>query len=135
MIDALQDAQGMGGDAVSAGGAEIVSGKALQDFVGKPVGGGESKPQRVGIGNAGAVEVRRSELLFFSQGFDLGGSPVDNDLPNVQRAENGDIQEDVGKILVGDNRAIQADDEGLLAEARNVLQDSPQVSRFHVWAV
>ena len=51
---------------------------------------------------------------------------------NVQRAQDGDIEEDVGKVFIGDNRAIDADDEGLLAEARDVLQDAPQISRFHV---
>ena len=48
-----------------------------------------------------------------------------------------DVEQDVGKILVGDDRAIQREDEGLLAKARNVLQDAPQVGWFHfgLWPI
>jgi hypothetical protein len=51
--------------------------------------------------------------------------------PDVERAQHGDIQEDVGKILAGHDLAINADDEDLLAESRYVLQDFPQIGQFH----
>jgi len=70
-------------------------------------------------------------MLVFGQGFDLRGSAMDDDNPNIKRAEHCDIQEYVWEILVGDDRAINADDKGPLAKARDILQDAPQVSRFH----
>ena len=50
---------------------------------------------------------------------------------NVERTEHGDIQEDVGEVLVGDNGAVNADDERLLPELGDVLQDAAQVCEFH----
>ena len=101
------------------------------------IGGGESEFQRHGIGNAGAIQIGRYEVLLVGQRFDLRGGPMRDHDPDIERTEDRDIQEDVWKILVGDNRAIDADDERLLPEARDILQDAPQVSRFHflfVWS-
>lgn len=50
---------------------------------------------------------------------------------NIQRAKNVHIEEDVGEVFVGDDRAIDADDERLFAEARDVLENSAQISWFH----
>ncbi len=55
----------------------------------------------------------------------------DND-PDIERAQDCDIQKDVWEIFVSDDRAIDADNECLLPETRDVLQDAPQVSRFHI---
>src|SRR5205823_12833394 len=49
-----------------------------------------------------------------------------------QGAEDGDVEQDIGEVFVGDDRAVDADDEDLLAKARDVLEDAAQVSRFHV---
>ena len=46
--------------------------------------------------------------------------------------EDGDIEEEVGEVLIGHDRAIHGDDEGFFAEARDVLQDAPQVGGFHL---
>ena len=51
--------------------------------------------------------------------------------PDVQRAENGHVQQDIGEVLVRDDGAVDADDESFLAEARDVLENAAQVSRFH----
>ena len=70
--------------------------------------------------------------LLGGQGLDLGGGAVDEHDADVQRAQHGDVHQDVGEVLVGDDGAVHADDERLLAELRDVLQDAPQVSQFHV---
>ena len=51
---------------------------------------------------------------------------------NVERAQDGDVEEDIGEVLVGDNGAVDADDERLFAKTRDVLKYAAQVSRFHV---
>jgi hypothetical protein len=79
-----------------------------------------------------AVEIGRGDFLFLGQRFDLRRRPVNEHHANVQRTEHRDVEQDVGKVFVGDDGAIQREDEGLLAESRNVLQDAPQVSWFHV---
>ena len=54
---------GMGDDGVGAGGAQVVGGKALEDFVREAVGGRERELERRGVGDAGAVEVRGRDAL------------------------------------------------------------------------
>ena len=70
--------------------------------------------------------------LFVGQRLDLRGGAVDEHHADVQRAQHRDVHQDVGEVLVGDDRAVHADDERLLAELRDVLQDAPQVGQFHV---
>lgn len=43
VVDAAEDAEGMGDDGVGGGGADVVGGEALEDFVGETVGGGEGE--------------------------------------------------------------------------------------------
>ena len=57
----------MGDDGVGAGGAQIVGRKAFEDFVGQAVGGGQRQLQRLGIGDAAAVQVGRRDVLFLGQ--------------------------------------------------------------------
>ena len=131
MVHAVNDAEGMGDEGVAGGGAKVNGAQALQDFVGQPVGGGEGEFERGGVGNAGAVEIGRLDILLGGQGADLGGGTVDQGDADVERAQHGEVEQDVGKILAGDDPAIHADDENLFAEARYVLQDFPQIGRFH----
>src|SRR5262245_19293363 len=52
--------------------------------------------------------------------------------PDTQRPEQGDIQQQRREVLVGDDAAINRQNEDLLAELRNVLQDATQIREFHV---
>ena len=132
MVDALNNAQRMRDDGVGAGGAQIVGGKAFENFVRQPVGRGERELQR----SASVMPVpSRSEglnFLFFGQRFDLRRRAMHEHDADVQRAQHGDIEQNVGEVFVGDDRAIDADDECLFPKARDVLQDAPQVSGFHL---
>ena len=46
-------------------------------------------------------------------------------------AEHREIEQDVGKLLFGDKRAIERQHEHLFAKARDVLQDAAEISWFH----
>jgi hypothetical protein len=121
----------MRNDGVGAGGAKIVGGKPFENFVRQPVRGGERKLERGRIGDARAVEIGGRDFLFLSQRLDLRRRAVNQHHADVQRAQHGDVEQDVGEVLVGDDGAVEREDEGLFAEARNVLQDAPQVGWFH----
>ena len=42
-----------------------------------------------------------------------------------------DVEQQRGEVVVGDDVAVDREDERLLAELRDVLQDAPQVGQFH----
>jgi hypothetical protein len=78
-----------------------------------------------------SVEVRSGDTLLCRERLDLGGRAVDEHHADVQRAQDGDVEQQVGEVFVGDDRAIEREHEDFFAEARNVLQDAPQVGGFH----
>jgi len=43
---------------------------------------------------------------------------VDERDADVQRAEDSDVEQDIGEVFVGDDGAVNADDEDFFAEAR-----------------
>ena len=110
---------------------EVVRGEAFEDFVREAVRGGEGELERRRVGEAGAVEVRGRDAALGPERLDLRRCAVDDDDADVQRAQDSDVEQEVGEVLVGDDRAIHGDDEGLLAEARDVLEDAPKVGGFH----
>jgi hypothetical protein len=110
---------------------EVVGDQAFQDFMRQPVGGGQRQLQRGFVGDAGAVEIGRLDVLFAGQRADLRPRPMRQDHPDIERAQHGHIQQDIGKILARHDPAINADDEDLLAEPGYVLQDFPQIGQFH----
>ena len=131
VIHAADDAHRMRDDDVRAGGAEIVGRKSFEDFVRKPVRGVERELERGRVRDARAVKIRRFHILLFAERFDLRRRAVDEHDANVQRAQHRDVEQQRGEIFVSDDRAVNREDERLLAELRNVLQDAPQVGQFH----
>jgi hypothetical protein len=131
MVHSLDDAEGMGDDRVGAGGAKIVGGKAFENFVRETIGRSERDLQCAGIGDARAIEIGGLELAFIGQRFNLRGSAVDEDDADVERAEDGDIEEKIRKVFAGDNGSVHAEDENFFAELRDVLEDAPEVGQFH----
>ena len=131
MIHSLDDAHRMGNDDVGAGGPEVVGGKALENFVRQPVRGGERKLKGVGVGHARAIQVGSGDFLSVGQQLDLRRRAVNEHHADVQRPQHGHVQQQRGKVFIGDDGAVNREDEGLLAELRNVLQDAPQVGQFH----
>ena len=53
------------------------------------------------------------------------------DNADIERAQYRHIQKNVGKVLVGNNSPIHADDEYLFSELRDVLEDPAEISEFH----
>ena len=88
--------------------------------------------ERGRVRDAGAVEVGGLNFLLVSQRLDLRGRAVNKHDADVQRPQHRHVQQQRGEVFVGDDRAVNREDEGLFAELRNVLQDAPQVGQFHV---
>lgn len=132
LVDPLKDADGMGDDGVGAGGAQVLGGEPLEYFVAQAVGGLEGQMERWGVGDADPLGVGRGDAKLLAKLPDLRAGAVDQHHLDVQRPEDRDVGQDVAKILLGDDRAIDADDEDALPEARDVLEDSPEVGQFHV---
>jgi len=81
--------------------------------------------------DTGAVEIGRLDVPLFAERFDLRGGAVHEHHANVQRAQHGDIEEDVAEIFIGDDGAIDFNNEGFFPELRDVLQNAAQVGQFH----
>jgi hypothetical protein len=133
VIDAAEDADGMGDDRVGGSGADIVGGETFEDFVGEAIGGGEGEFEGEFVGDAGAIEIGGGDAGFVGELADHGGGAVDEDDADVEGAENGDIEEDVGEILIGDDGGVDAEDEATFAEAGDVTENAAEVGRFHEW--
>jgi len=125
MIHALNDAERMRDDDVGANRAEIVGRKTFQDFVREPVRGGERELERDFVRDARAVEVGGFDVLFVGEQFNLRGRAVNEHHADVQRAQHRHVQQERREVLVRDDRAVNGENERLLAELRNVLQDAP----------
>ena len=121
----------VGDEGVGAGGAQVNRREAFQDLVRQAVGGGQRELERGFIGDARAVEIGRCDALLGGQRPDLRRGAVHEHDADAQRAQHGNVHQDIGEVLVGDDRAVHVNDERLLAELRDVLQDAPQVGQFH----
>lgn len=121
VIDTIKDPQGVGDDRVGGHGTKIVCREAFQDLMGETVGSGERELERVAIRDAGALEIAGSDVLLLGEGLDLRSGAVDDDHADIQGAEDRDVLEEARKDLVHHHGCVDAQDEGLLSEARNVL--------------
>ncbi len=66
------------------------------------------------------VGIAQRNARFLRQFPQLVRRAVDQDEPDAQRAQDSEIGEDVGEIIVGDDRAIERDHERLFPETGNV---------------
>jgi len=57
---------------------------------------------------------------------------MDQNDPNIERTEHGDIQQDIRKIFIGNDAAINAENESFLTKLRDVTENAPEVGEFHV---
>ena len=55
------------------------------------------------------------------------GGPVDQRDADAQAAQQGDVEEEVGEVVVLDDRAVDGDDEDPVAEPGHVAQDLAEV--------
>ena len=127
VVDAMDDSQRMRNDGVCARGAEVVGRKAFQDLVRETVRGVNGQLQCRGIGHAGAIQVGGLDILLFGESLNLLGRAVHQHHADVQGTQHGDVQEDVGEVLVRDDDSIHCNNECLFAELRDVLKNPAQV--------
>ena len=113
--------------AFGAGAAEVVGRKAFQNLVGETVRGVHGQLQGRGIGHAGAIEVGRLDTLLLGESLNLRRRPVHEHHADVQGTQHGDVQEDVGEVLVRDDDSIHGNNECLFPELRDVLKNPAQV--------
>ena len=52
---------------------------------------------------------------------------MDDDDADVEGAEDGEVEEDVGEVFVGDDASVYGENEGFFAELRDVLEDFAEV--------
>src|SRR5262249_28375506 len=109
VIDAVQDAGRGGGQGVAVSAAPVVERQALQQFVRDPRGGGQGELQRGRVGDASAVEVGRALVGHLGQALDLVGGAVDENDVDVQRAQQGDVQEEIAEVSFLDDGPVQGD--------------------------
>jgi hypothetical protein len=70
-------------------------------------------------------------MLPLGEGLNLFGCAVHDYYSDVQRTQQGDIEENIREVLVYNNACIHGDNERLLAELRNVLKNPAQVCELH----
>jgi hypothetical protein len=70
-------------------------------------------------------------MLLLGEHLNLFGSSVHHHHSDVQGTQEGDIEENVGEVLVCDDTSIHCDNERLFAELRDVLEDCTQVCELH----
>ena len=132
VIGAVDDAARVRRHGVGRDAAQAVGGEALEDLVRQPVGRRKRQVQRGGVHRLGAVEVGRLDAALQRHRRDLASSAVHQRHADIQRAQDGEIEQEVREILVADNRAIDADDKNPVPKLRNILENSPEISRLHV---
>ena len=81
--------------------------------------------------DATAASHARLDAQLGGENFDLRGCAVNDHHANVERAQDGDIEENVGEVFVGNDPTVDREDEGLLPKAWDVLKDAPEISQFH----
>ena len=121
MVNAFDDAERDGLNAVRVGGTEVVQRKAFENFVGSLIGGHNGDAQRLGIGDASAVGVGNRFTETFGQLLDLMACTVNENDADIKATEDGDVEEDVSKIIVGDYSAVNGQDEDPVTELRNIM--------------
>ena len=60
---------------------------------------------------------------------DLVRRPVDERDADAQAPQQGDVEQQVGEVVVLDDRAVDGDDEHPVAEPRDVAQDFAEVGQ------
>jgi hypothetical protein len=120
------------GCAITAfGGSQVGRVQPLEDLVRDAVRRGDAEVERRRVGDPRALEVGRYDAALSPERRDLRGGAVYEHGADAQRPEHGRVHQDVAEVLVRDRRAVDGDDEGPVAELRDVLEDAPQVGRSH----
>lgn len=130
VVDAVDDAQGAGGDEVAAGDAHVGAGHG---GVGQPLGeegfefdadgagGGFDAFEGGRVGDADVVVVLRLQAAAGHFGFNLGTGTVHEDEADAEGGEEvAVVGEALGVAAIGEHFAAEGDDEGAPAEGVDV---------------
>ena len=129
VVDAVQDAGRMGDQGIAVSRAEVGRRQPFEDFMRHPVGGVERQFQGGRVGDAGAVGIGRLLAGLGGEQADLMAGPMHQGDLDPQAAQQGNVQQEVGEIVVVHHGAVQGDDEDPVAEARHVTQDFAQIGQ------
>ena len=127
VVDAGQDAGGVGDDGVAHGPSQVGGGQPLEEFVRDVRGREEGELERRVVGDARAVEVAGGGARCLGEPADLVGRAVDEADADAQGAQQGDVEQEVAEVLALDDRAVERDDEEPVAEERDVAENFAKV--------
>ena len=91
----------------------------------------ETDGQGVFIGDARAVGIGNGGAEFGGAPFDLVTRAVDEDDLDVERAQDRDVEQHIGKILRINDLAVDGDDESAFAETRDILENAAEIGNVH----
>lgn len=129
-IASLDDAAFGRADGVGLGAAQGGLGKAgLEEMAGLR-GGGGSQGEGFVIGGADAVRVAQGEAAGGGEITEKLADAEDDDGADLQTVEDGDIGKEVGQVFVGEDGAIEGEDEGLALKHGDIPEDATQVGGF-----
>ncbi len=83
------------------------------------------------VGDARSVRVRKLHAPRLGEFHDLVARAVHDDDLDAQRAEDGEVEQDVREVRRGGDFAVHGNDEYALAKTRHVLQDFPEIRDVH----
>ena len=129
VIDAAEDAGRVGDERVGAGAAEVVGREPFEDLVRDAVGGGERDLERRASVTPVPSRSDGGDLHQLGVAPDLVRGAVDQRDADAQAAQQGDVEQQVGEVVVLDDGAVDGDDEHAVAEPRDVPQDFAEVGQ------
>ena len=121
----------MGDDRVDVGRPQVHGGQTFHDLVGQANCRIDADPQRDLIGDARPVRVRQLDAALSGELDNLKARSMhENDL-DAQRAQDRQVEQNVGKIVRSGNFPVEGNNEHALPETGNVLEDFTQVGNVH----
>ena len=97
----------MGDDGVADGAAQVGGRQTFEQIVGDAVGGVERELQRDRIGDAGAIEIGRRLPGLGREPLNLMRRAMYQSDADAQAAQEGQVKQQVAKILVLDHCSVQ----------------------------
>ena len=130
LVDAFDDPDRERADGVGENGFQRILREPLENEMGDARAGADGEIERGGVGDAGAVVAGDRDVAERGELLELVADAVDEDDFDAEAAEDRDVDEEVVEILVGDDRAVDGDDENLTLETRDVFEDAAQIVGF-----
>ena len=132
LLDALDDADRNRADRVRDGALESVLRQSLEDELRHAGGGPDGEVERGGVGHPRAMDVGDRDVARRRQFLDLPADAVNEDHLNPQAAENGDVDQQIAEVIVGDDRAVEGDDKNLPLKPGHVFQNAAEIRGLDV---